>query len=139
MSELIGLHIRGYEIRELIGRGGYGAVYKAWQPSVGREVAIKVILPHHAENPEFQKRFEGEAQLVAQLEHPYVVPLYDFWQDENGAFLVMRFVRGRSLRELSKSDAALGFKEIMRLYDQIGSALMASHESGVVHRDIKPD
>ncbi|MBC8099938.1 MAG: protein kinase, partial [Armatimonadetes bacterium] len=139
MSELIGMQTRGYELRDLIGKGGYGAVYKAWQPTVGREVAIKVILQQHAQDPEFQRRFEGEAQVVAQLEHPFIVPLYDYWQDENGAFLVMRFVRGGSLRDRLKANEALDPKALLRLYDQIGAALMISHEIGVFHRDINPD
>jgi serine/threonine protein kinase/WD40 repeat protein len=138
-DSLIGRQIRGYEITQLLGRGGYGAVYKAYQPAVGRDVAIKVILPEYADNPEFTRRFESEAQLVAQLEHPYIVPLYDFWQDENGAFLVMRMVRGGSLRDQIKDHGPLSLKQVMRLYDHVGSALAIAHGAGVIHRDIKPD
>jgi serine/threonine protein kinase/WD40 repeat protein len=136
---LIGRQIRGYEITTLLGRGGYGAVYKAHQPLVGRDVAIKVILPQHAQNAEFTRRFEVEAQLVAQLEHPYIVPLYDYWQDENGAFLVMRMVRGGSLRDQLKENGPLPLKQVMRLYDHVGAALSIAHEAGIIHRDIKPD
>jgi len=82
---------RGYELEERIGKGGFGLVYRASQPSVGRNVAVKMILPHYAEQDEFVKRFDNEARLVARLEHPHIVPLYDYWQAEDGAYLVMRW------------------------------------------------
>src|SRR5262245_38091106 len=77
--------IKGYELRARVGAGGFGEVYRAYQPSVGREVAIKVILPQHANQPDFIRRFEVEAQLVARLEHPHIVPIYDYWRDPDGA------------------------------------------------------
>ena len=80
---------RGYELRERVGVGGFGEVYRAFQPAIGRDVAIKVIMPQHAQDPEFVQRFETEARLVARLEHPHIVPLYDFWQGSGGAYLVM--------------------------------------------------
>ncbi len=139
MDKLIGHQVRGYEISEQLGGGGYGAVYRAFQPAVGRDVAIKVILPQHASNPEFTRRFEVEAQLVAQLEHPHIVPLYDYWQDDHGAFLVMRLVRGGSLRDRLAVQGRLDLKQVLRVYDHIGAALDVSHAAGVIHRDIKPD
>ncbi|MBC8171153.1 MAG: protein kinase, partial [Anaerolineae bacterium] len=102
------------------------------------DVAVKIILPEHAANPEFTARFASEAHLVARLEHPYIVPLYDYWQDENGAFLVMRLVKGGSLRDQLKQ-GSLDAKQVMRLFDHVGSALAIAHEAGVIHRDIKPD
>jgi len=75
------------------------AVYKAYQPVIGRDVAIKVILPQLANHPDFIRRFEVEAQLVARLEHPHIVPLYDYWRDPSGAYLVMRWLKGGSLQE----------------------------------------
>ena len=82
--------IKGYELRERIGSGGFGVVHRAYQTTVGREVAIKIIVPHYANHPDFIRRFEIEAQLIARLEHPYIVPLYDYWRDPGGAYLVMR-------------------------------------------------
>ena len=73
-TNLSGQTIKGYELRELIGNGGFGAVYRAYQPSVDREVAIKLILPEHADDPDFIRRFESEAQVVARLEHPHITP-----------------------------------------------------------------
>ncbi len=139
MTNLVGQTLQDYIIRELIGEGGYGAVYKAHQPKIERDVAIKIILPEHAAKPEFEQRFATEAKLVAQLEHPHIVPLYDYWQDDTGAYLVMRYIRGGSLRDLLKQQGALSFAQIIRILDQITSALEAAHESGIVHRDLKPD
>jgi serine/threonine protein kinase/DNA-binding XRE family transcriptional regulator len=126
-----------YELREQLGAGGFGVVYRAEQPAVGREVAIKIILPERANHPEFIRRFEAEAQLVARLEHPHIVPLYDYWRDPSGAYLVMRFVRGGSLQAaLRRGPWALD--QVARLLEQIGGALHFAHRHAVVHRDIKP-
>src|SRR3989304_216513 len=90
--------IKGYELRARIGAGGFGGVYRAYQPIVAREVAIKIVLPQYANHPDFIRRFEAEALLVARLEHAHIVPLYDYWREPNIAFLVMRWLRGGSLR-----------------------------------------
>jgi WD40 repeat protein len=130
--------IRGYELRDRIGKGGFGEVYRAYQPAVGREVAIKVIQPQYANDPDFIRRFEVEAQLVARLEHPYIVPLYDYWREPDGAYLVMRYLRAGSLRD-ALNRSAWTPEMALRLLDQIASALMAAHRQGVIHRDVKPE
>ena len=137
MNDLSGQHIKGYELREKIGAGGFGAVYRASQPVVGREVAIKVILPQYANHPDFIRRFEMEAQLVARLENPFIVPLYDYWRDPEGAYLVMRYLRGGSLRDRLKV-GPLTLTETARLVDQMAAALTVAHRNGVIHRDLKP-
>ena len=129
--------IRGYELREKLGEGSYGSVYRAFQPIIGRDVAIKVILSQYANRPEFVRRFEVEAQLVARLEHPHIVPLYDFWRDPDGAFLVMRWLRAGSLRASLARGPWQG-ELAVRLVDQICAALTAAHRRGVIHRDVKP-
>ncbi len=98
MDDLSGQTIKGYEIHER-SAGGFGAVYRAYQPIVDREVAIKVILPQYANHPDFIRRFEIEAQLIARLEHLHIVPLYDYWREPDGAYLVMRYLRGGSLHD----------------------------------------
>jgi WD40 repeat protein/serine/threonine protein kinase len=135
----IGKQLRAYEIRDQIGTGGFGEVYRAYQPVIGREVAIKVILPEYANQPDFVRRFEGEAQLVARLEHPHIVPLYDYWRDPDGAYLVMRYIRGGSLSRSVKNEGAWPLDRAADMLDQISSALALAHRVGVVHRDIKPD
>jgi WD40 repeat protein/DNA-binding SARP family transcriptional activator len=135
--EGVGEPLRGYRLLEQVGAGSFGSVHRAFQPQVGREVAIKTIHPRFAKNPEFIRRFEAEAQLVARLEHPHVVPLYDFWREPDGAFLVMRYLRSGSLRE-RLAQGPLAPQGAARLLDQLALALGAAHRLGVVHRDVKP-
>ncbi len=130
--------IKGYEVREEIGVGGFGSVYRAYQTAVGREVAVKIIRPEFANRPEFIRRFEAEAQLVARLEHLHIVPLYDYWREPTGAYLVMRYLRGGSLRPTMRSKIWT-LETIGLLVEQICSALMIAHQANVIHRDIKPD
>lgn len=129
--------IKGYEMHERIGAGGFGAVYKAYQSTVGREVAIKIILPGLSNHPDFIRRFESEAQLVARLEHPHITPLYDYWRDPEGAYLVMRWLRGGSLRD-ALQNGPFELRLAALILDQIGSALSLAHRNGIIHRDIKP-
>jgi WD40 repeat protein/DNA-binding XRE family transcriptional regulator len=136
-EDLSGRAIRGYELGERIGTGGFGVVYHAVQPLVEREVAIKIILPRYADHPEFIRRFEAEAQLVARLEHPHIVPLYDYWREPGVAYLVMRLLRGGSL-ETKLKGGPLALDVVLPLLEQIGAALHAAHRAGVVHRDLKP-
>jgi len=131
------LNIRGYELCEMINDGHFAIVYRAYQPMTGRDVAIKAIKSQFANQPEFIRRFEMEAQLVARLEHPYIVPLYDFWREADGAFLVMRFMAGGSLEGLLQKEP-LDFSTALRYLDQVASALALAHQQGYVHRDIKP-
>ena len=129
--------IKGYRIQEPIGQGAYGVVYRARQPFIDREVALKVILPEFANQPEFIRRFEAEAQLVAQLEHLHIVPLYDYWRDPGGAYLVMRLMQGGNLAELLL-DGPMELTRAVQLVNQVASALQVAHQQGVVHRDLKP-
>ena len=136
---MIGERIREFEIVSELGVGGYGAVYKAHDTTVDRDVAIKIILPKYADDPEFKQRFESEARLVAQLENPRIVPLYTYWQDERGAFLVMRLIRGGSLRRIMTKQEALSLPQTIRIMSDIAEALAVAHENDVVHRDLKPE
>ncbi len=137
--ELTGKAVRSYEIEDLLGQGGYGVVYRAKQSAVLREVAIKVILPKYANSPEFIRRFESEAQVVARLEHPHIVPLYDYWREPDSAYLVMRYLRGGSLRDKIDAQGQLDVDTTGKILEQVGSALTFAHRNGVVHRDVKAD
>ena len=132
-----GLAVRGYELRDQIGEGAFGVVYRAYQPAVGREVAIKIIRPELANSPTFIRRFEAEAQLVASLEHPHIVPLYDYWREPHAAYLVMRYMRGGSLGAVIR-ESALDLDSAVKVTGQLAEALTAAHASGVIHRDVKP-
>jgi serine/threonine protein kinase/DNA-binding SARP family transcriptional activator/WD40 repeat protein len=132
-----GRSVRGYELREEVGRGDFGLVFRAYQPSVGREVAIKVVRPELVNQPAFVRGFEAEARLVAQLEHPHIVSLYDYWRDPEGAYLVMRWLRGGSLRDALER-GPWNAEPALRLLDQLRGALSYAHRQGVVHGDLKP-
>ncbi len=135
-SRQFGDAIRGYEIRERIGVGRFGIVYRAYQPSVGREVAVKVIRPEFANHPAFVRNFENEAPLVTRLEHPHIVSLYDFWRDHQGAYLVMPYLSGKSLA--GSPYGPLPVDRVVQIIREVGSALAYAHRQGVVHRDVKP-
>jgi len=137
MDNWSGRNIKGYQLQERIGTGGFGAVYRAEQSTIGREVAMKIILPHFANHPDFIRRFETEAQLVARLEHLHIVPLYDYWRDPDGAYLVMRWLRGGSLRDVL-TEKPFEFEAAALLLDQITAALAVAHRNDVIHCDIKP-
>ena len=130
--------IKNYVLKSRIGTGAFANIYRAHQRVIERDVAIKIIHPQFANNPDFVRRFEVEAQTVAWLEHPHIVPLYDYWREPNGAYLVMRWLRGGSLRERLQ-ESPLPLESIARILDQITAALATAHRNGIVHQDIKPD
>ena len=129
--------VRGYELQDEIGAGAYGVIHRAMQPAIGREVAVKIIRRRYANDPAFIRRFEAEAQTIARLEHPYIVPLYDYWRDPDGAYLVMRLLRGGNLLT-ALENGPWSLERTQNLLDQISAALAAAHSQGIVHRDIKP-
>lgn len=137
--DLTGKAVKSYVFGDLLGKGGFGDVYRASQAAVLRDVAIKVIPPKFANSPEFIRRFESEAQVVARLEHPHIVPLYDYWREPDSAYLVMRFLRGGSLRDRMLLDGKLNVEATSMILEQVGKALNFAHVNGVVHRDVKAD
>lgn len=139
MEEFIGRTIGGYTFRELLGTGGYGAVYRAFEEQTRRDVAIKLLLPRHLNKVRFLQRFETEGRLVARLEHPHIVPLYHYWQDDNGIYLVMRYLSGGSLGDRLRARGPLALSQALRVLGDVASALDAAHDVHVVHRDLKPD
>lgn len=132
-----GLAVRGYELRGKIGEGASGLVYRAFQPSVGREVSIKVIRPELANNADFIRRFQAEAQVIASLEHPRIVPVYDYWREPDAAYLVMRSYERGSLVD-ALADGPLATKWAIAILDQVGNALSVAHSRGITHGDLRP-
>jgi non-specific serine/threonine protein kinase len=128
----------GYRIEALLGEGGMGAVYRAWQLELERPVALKVITASRAGDPIFRARFRNEVLAVAAIDHPHVIPVYEAAEREGVVFLAMRFVDGADLGKLIDRYGRLEPKRAVRLAAQIAAALDAAHARGVVHRDIKP-
>ncbi len=112
-------------------------VYKAYHPRLDRYVAIKVMHKVYMDDVGFLARFEREAQIVAKLEHPHIVPVYDFDELEEQPYLVMKFIEGYTLKQVL-ANAPLPLPEIIRVMDDMASALTYAHQHGVLHRDIKP-
>lgn len=135
---LSGQLLRGYQINELIGIGGFGSVYRARQSLVERDVVIKVIRSDLVNRLAFVRRFEAEARLIARLEHVHIVPLYDYWREPSGAYLVMRLLRGGSLQDYLHKKGALDLSHVTQILAQVGAALDAAHNQSVIHRDLKP-
>lgn len=133
----VSVSLPGYELREQIGEGAFGVIYRAYQPSVGREVAVKVIRPHLASHPSFIHRFEAEARTIARLAHPRIVPLIDFWRDTAGAYLVLQLLPAGSLRDAITS-GSVDRQLARRVLNHVGEALDHAHAHGIVHGDLKP-
>ncbi len=126
-----------YEIRSLLGRGGMASVYRGHDPRFGREVAVKILPPQVVDDPSLRARFEREARTIAALEHPAIVPVYDFGEEGGQPYLVMRLMTGGSLADrLAKGP--LEAAEVARILQRISSALDEAHKQGVIHRDLKP-
>ncbi len=137
MPFVVGENVGPYQLIEKLGQGGMATVYKAYHARLDRYVAIKALHPAFMEDPNFLARFEREAQVVARLEHPNIVPIYDFAEYEGRPYLVMKFIEGETLKaRLTRQ----GIKdaEIREIVDTVGSGLAYAHQQGILHRDIKP-
>jgi hypothetical protein len=137
MSELLGRTLGQYRIIERIGEGGMATVYKAYQPGLNRYVALKVLAPIHAKQPGFNERFQREAEAVASLNHPNILPIYDSGQEGGYSYIVMRHIEGaHTLKEVMAEP--LDLAQIADLVGQVAAALDCAHRQGVIHRDVKP-
>jgi serine/threonine protein kinase len=134
-----GASIGKYAVRSLLGEGGMGAVYLAFDPLIEREVAIKVLSPEISKNPTALQRFLGEARAIGRLNHPNVVSIYDIDQWNGQYYLVMELLSGGSAGEAVRGRGSLDWKEACRIVAQAAQGLAAAHAAGMVHRDIKPE
>ena len=133
-----GTRLAGYAIEGVLGRGGMGVVYRAFDARLGRLVALKLIAPEKMQDPRFRERFLVESQLAASLDHSNVVPVYDAGETDGHLYIAMRYVEGIDLRTLLAGDAPLDAKRALALVGQVAAALDAAHARGLVHRDVKP-
>jgi len=134
----IGSDFLGYRIEELIGRGGMGIVYRAYDLRLKRPVALKLVAPDLGRNERFRERFARESELVMSLEHPNVVPIYDAGDVDGHVYLAMRLVDGTDLASLLRTEGALEPGQAMAICAQVAAALDTAHVRGLVHRDVKP-
>ena len=137
MSFAIGENVGPYRIIEQLGQGGMATVFKAYHAALDRYVAIKVLHPAFKEEPNFLSRFQREARVVARLEHPNIVPIYDFAEHNGQPYLVMKFIEGQTLKA-RMNEKPLTKEEAVEIVDAVGGALAYAHKEGVLHRDVKP-
>lgn len=137
MSFSPGDNVGPYTIIEQLGQGGMATVFKAYHAALDRNVAIKVLHPAFTQDPQFQQRFQREARVVAKLEHPNIVPIYDYAEHEGQAYLVMKYIEGRTLKAVLDQGWP-SKQEILRVVKAVGSALTYAHAKGILHRDVKP-
>ncbi|HSH04548.1 MAG TPA: ABC transporter substrate-binding protein [Anaerolineae bacterium] len=126
-----------YEFKRQLGRGGMATVYEAYDPRFKRAVAIKLLPPQFLHDPSFRQRFEREAQTIASLEHPAIVPVYDFGEENDQLYLVMRLMAGGSLAQRIKN-GVIPLPTIIKIYQRLATGLDAAHQKGLIHRDLKP-
>jgi tRNA A-37 threonylcarbamoyl transferase component Bud32 len=127
-----------YEIKSELGRGGMATVYRAYDPLFDREVALKVLPREMLHDPQFRSRFDRELKIVAGLEHPAIVPVYDVGEEDGQPYFVMRYMNGGSLAaEIEKGRFSI--EDAARIIEKVAHGLAYAHKKGVVHRDLKPD
>jgi len=135
--ELRGRRLRGYRLLEKIHDGPRGVAFRAIQPRVERDVAVKIFHDAISTDPAFVRGFEQQAQAVAALEHPHVVPVYDYWREPGQAYVVSRYLRGGSLRALEERGQSLEGDHAVRVFEQVASALSFAHRQGVTHGSVE--
>jgi serine/threonine protein kinase len=142
MTELVGRTIGRYKICKLLGEGGMGAVFRAHDPTLQRDVAVKVLYPHLARQPGLQERFLQEARAAARLDHPGIVKVFDSGREQSLLYIVMEYVAGANLRQSLDDLRAQGdwisMTEAVELVRRVSLALDHAHRHGVLHRDVKP-
>lgn len=133
-----GSAIGPYQLVEVVGRGGMAEVYKGIHPTLGRTVAVKVMLADRAHDPDFRARFEREAKAIAVLDHTNIVEIFDYGQVEDTAYMVMEYIDGLSLSDYIRQNERMLLEDALPLLGDIAGALDYAHQLGFIHRDIKP-
>ncbi|MCE1255336.1 MAG: protein kinase [Anaerolineae bacterium] len=137
MENLTGKQFGQYQLLAPLGQGGMASVYKAYQPSMDRFVAVKILPRQYADDPTFTARFNQEARTLAKLQHPHILPVFDFGESEGYTYLVMPLLQGGTLKEIM-TGRPLSLELVNKVIAQIGDALDYAHSRNIVHRDVKP-
>ncbi|EFO80565.1 serine/threonine protein kinase with TPR repeats [Oscillochloris trichoides DG-6] len=137
-QNLIGTTLGRFEIISELGRGGMAVVYKAHQADLDRIVALKILPPDLTHDTSYIARFRQEARSVARLEHPHIMPIYDVGETNGIHYIAMKFIQGRTLKEVLQEEGAMPVRRAAEILAQVGDALDYAHRQGVIHRDIKP-
>jgi serine/threonine protein kinase len=127
-----------YQIERELGRGGMAHVYLAFDPAMKRRVAVKILSGVLTGDREFPMRFQREAEVIAALEHPYIVPIYDFGEHDYQPYIVMRYMSGGTLDEKLRASGPLSVSDAVVVLERLCAALDAAHARGIIHRDLKP-
>ena len=138
-SPKVGTRFGPYELQSVIGVGGMGEVFRAYDTTRERMVAIKLLRPEMAADPSFQERFRRESRIAARLQEPHVIPVHDFGEIDGVLFIDMRLVEGASLKDVVRFHGPLQPRRAVAIIKQVASALDAAHANALVHRDIKPE
>ena len=137
VDRVVGRTIAGYTVEAVLGVGAMGVVYAARQQMPDRRVALKLITPAFATDETFRQRFLREATASAAIEHPHILPVYEAGESDQTLFMAMRLVDGMELREIVRGSSGLPLERVIAIARQVGSALDAAHDRGLVHRDVK--
>jgi serine/threonine-protein kinase len=138
LRSLLNQRLGRYAIKELLGRGGMAAVYRATDTVLQRDVALKVLYPQFGDDASLSERFKREAVTAAALEHPHIVPIYDVGEHDGMAYIAMKLLDGRTFQERLQEAGAIGLEELLAVLEPVAAALDYAHARGIVHRDIKP-
>jgi hypothetical protein len=132
-------HLGRFPVQAELGRGAMGVVYKGFHPGLEVPVAIKILGDSYSKDAQFRRRFQREASAIANLNHPGIVRIYDFDEDNNSLFIVMEYVDGESLRSILQNKGRISVHQALDIAQQLLSAVGAAHQRNIVHRDLKPD
>ncbi|MBN1123020.1 MAG: serine/threonine protein kinase [Anaerolineae bacterium] len=143
VQDMAGQTLGQYTLRDLLGVGGMGAVYRAHQTTLNRDVAVKVMDPQLSQQPDYVRRFNQEAEMAANLEHHHIIPIYDYGMQRGISYVVMRYLTGGTLAQrveefTNRNGMMPSLGEVAEMVNQLSSALDYAHDRGVIHRDIKP-